>query len=121
MRALHATGERVPIAQLGDWEVRRHDEHGPHHHYFTTRGMLHLQLWHPRAQISILTPSILTGGRFDIWRDGIRIAVSTWADVAYHLIDEPLPSAAEIAALRAWTVTRDELAARRARPADATA
>lgn len=106
---LHSLVERVLIARLGAWEVRRHPESDRHHEYFAPRGFLHLQLWNPDAQVSILTPSALTGGRFAVWRDGIRIAVRAWADVVAQLPDLPLPGEAELAALHLWTVVRDAI------------
>ena len=111
--ALHAPAQRVAIAQLGAWQVRRYDRSGERYRYFVTRGMLHLQLWNSAARISVLTPSMLTGGRFEIWRDGMRIAVRTWAEVAEHLADEAPPNGAELAALQVWLVVRDEVDARR--------
>lgn len=109
---LHALAERETFARLGEWEVRRHAERAAQHTYFAPRGFLHLQLWHPSARVSILTPSRLTHGRFEIWRDGIRIAVRAWNDVTARLVDLEVPSASEVAALCRWTVVRDEVDAR---------
>jgi hypothetical protein len=109
---LHALTERVPFAAFGEWEVRRHPEGEGQHAYFTARGFLHLQLWHPVARVSILTPSRLTRGRFEIWRHGVRIAVRTWDDVAARLPDLAVPGATEVAALCWWTVVREETDAR---------
>jgi hypothetical protein len=119
--AMHAPSERVVAARLGAWEVRRHPDSGMHHSYFATRGLLHLQLWHPLARVSILTPSRLTNDRFEVWRDGVRIAVRTWSEVATILADlalpdgEPVapPGGAEVAALHAWMIVRDAVAALR--------
>lgn len=114
MIGLHARTERVQFAAFGDWEVWRHPEGQSAHRYFSSRGFLHLQLWHPTAHVSILTPSRLTRDRFEIWRHGIRIAVRSWDDVAGRLPDLTVPGATEVAALCWWTVVRDETAARRA-------
>lgn len=119
LMAMHAPSERVVAARLGAWEVRRHGESGAHHAYFATRGLLHLQLWHPVARVSILTPSRLTNDRFEIWRDGVRIAVRAWSEVAAILADlalpggesVALPGGAEVAALHAWMIVRDAVAA----------
>lgn len=117
---LHALAERETFAVLGDWEVRRHIEEQGHHVYFASRGFLHLQLWHPTARVSILTPSRLTHDRFEIWRDGVRIAVRTWDDVAAALPDLAMPGRSELAALCWWTVVRDEAEARDAIATTAT-
>ena len=114
---LHSIVERPLFAALGEWEVRRHLETGREHAYFTSRGFLHLQLWHDAARVSILTPSRLTGDRFEIWRDGIRIRVGSWAEVVARLSGLALPRANEIATLWLWTVVRDETAAYGARRA----
>jgi len=111
MMVLHAPGDRVLVSQLDAWEVRRHDEHGEHHRYFAPRGMLHFQLWHPATQISILTPSRLTRGRFEVWRDQVRSALRTWEGVTAQLADLVVPSKAEIAALQIWLVARAEATA----------
>jgi hypothetical protein len=119
MIGLHGVGERVAFAQLGAWQVKRHAESAEPHAYFASRGFLHLQLWHPEAQVSILTPSRFTHGRFEIWRDWARIAVRDWGDVIRRLSDLALPTAVEINALVRWTVIRDETDARGAGPAEA--
>lgn len=109
---IHALVEREPFAALGIWQVRSHVRGGDQHVYFAPRGFLHLQLWHPIARVSILTPSRLTNDRFEIWREGVRIGVRVWDDLARHLPDLPLPGGTEVAALCWWTVVRDETAAR---------
>lgn len=122
MMVLHAPCERALVTMLGDWEVRRHDERGEHHRYFAPRGMLHFQLWHPTARVSILTPSRLTRGRFEVWRDEVRSALRTWEGVTAHLADFAIPTKAEIAALQVWLIAREEaLAAPPPTPADASA
>lgn len=112
MMGLHALAERVAFAALGEWEVRRHPESKAQHAYFAPRGFLHLQLWHSRARVSVLTPSRLTNDRFEIWRDGIRIVVRCWGDVVAHLADVTMPGAIEVEALWTWAVARDEASAR---------
>ena len=111
--ALHAPVERIVVARLGDWELRRHSDSSPQHRYFAARGFLHLQLWQPIAQVSVLTPSRLTNDRFEIWRDGIRIAVRDWKEVAARLSDLALPSGSEVAALHTWMIVRDAVSALR--------
>jgi hypothetical protein len=104
----HDPRERVEIARLGDWEVRSFRPDGVKHRYFAPRGMLHLQLWHPAAGISLLTPSQLTLRRYEVypiaeWKfahaslDSIRGIVRS-----SHGIE--LPVAAAIRALERWHV-----------------
>jgi hypothetical protein len=104
---LHALVDRIVVAKLGDWDVRRHDESEGPHSYFARRGFLHLQLWQPIARVSVLTPSRLTNGRFEIWRDGLRISQADWHGVTRALAGIAVPSAAEIDAFCRWTVVRD--------------
>jgi hypothetical protein len=39
-------------------------------------GILHLQLWAPEVEVSVLTPSLMTGGAFELYgfrdREGVR-------------------------------------------------
>ena len=39
----------------------------PRFEYFVRKKMMHLQLWHPLIWVSVLTPSKLTLGRFEIF------------------------------------------------------
>ena len=113
MIPLHAIADRQVVARLGVWEIRRYPETDERHVYFASRGFLHLQLWNPSTRTSILTPSRLTGDRFEIARDWTRYAVKRWHEVVDLLRDATLPSGAEIAALHTWMIVRDEVAARR--------
>lgn len=63
--APHDPRERELAMALGGWEVRIFT--GRKFQYFVTRGLWHVQLWHPRARISILTPSRLTCGRYEAY------------------------------------------------------
>jgi hypothetical protein len=47
------------------WEVRLFG--GRKFQYFVTRGLWHVQLWHPAARVSVLTPSRLTGGFYEAY------------------------------------------------------
>lgn len=108
---LHSLADRITFATLGEWEVRRHPEAAAMHGYFASRGLLHLQLWHPIASVSILTPSRLTHDRFEVWRGGVRISVRWWEEVVEVIPDLPLPGTSEITALCNWTVVRDAVRA----------
>lgn len=72
--------------------------------------MLHLQLWHSANLISVLTPSQLTGGRFEIATSTRRTSVADWTGVIAQLPDQQLPCRAELAALTMWLVVRCEVA-----------
>lgn len=61
----HDPRERRTILWLGDWEVRLHDDRK--FRYFIARGLWHLQLWHPERRLSVLTPSRLTHGLYEVF------------------------------------------------------
>lgn len=61
----HDPTERELALVLGAWEVRIFT--GRKLDYFVPRGLWHLQLWHPRAHVSVLTPSRLTSGRYEVF------------------------------------------------------
>lgn len=48
----------------GEWEVRLFTD--VRFGYFVKRGLWHVQLWHPRARVSVLTPSRLTLGAYEL-------------------------------------------------------
>jgi hypothetical protein len=105
----HDPRERVAIGAAGQWSIRQFAPQDPKLAYFTGRGFLHLQLWHPEHRISILTPSRLTAGRFEAWAvGGDRLTVVSWDEIAAGLGDITAPTAAEIRALERWLVMRHE-------------
>jgi hypothetical protein len=108
---LHAPADRELLARVGSWEVRRHAAEDERFAYLVSRAMLHVQLWHPARRISVLTPSRLTAGRFEIARGTHRVSVATWPGVVTLLPDHGLPGSAELAALTMWLVVRCEIAA----------
>jgi len=59
----HDPRERELAAIVDGWEVRLFG--GRKFQYFVTRGFWHIQLWHPEARVSILTPSRLTCGFYE--------------------------------------------------------
>ena len=72
----HDPGQRIlvdtcapdlPHPTYRHWEVRQFDPAGIFHCYFGDHGMLHLQLWHPWSGVSLLTPSRLTAGRYEVF------------------------------------------------------
>ncbi len=61
----HDPTERVLVGHVDDWEVRDFAADDPRYRYLLPRGFGHLQLWHPEARLSILTPSRLTRDRYE--------------------------------------------------------
>jgi hypothetical protein len=105
----HDPGDRVAVAWAGRWEVRQFAGEDARLAYFRSRGFHHLQLWHPGARISILTPSRLTAGRYEAWPEGSdRFSAVTWRELASRLESVELPGAVEVLALESWFVTREE-------------
>ena len=105
----HDPGERTPVAWVGLWEVRQFADGDARLDYFRPRGFHHLQLWQPEARISILTPSRLTAGLFEVWPEGgQRASASTWREVGAQLPGVDLPGAIEVLALESWFVEREE-------------
>jgi hypothetical protein len=59
----HDPRERDLTMLLDGWEVRLFG--GRKFEYFVARDFWHLQLWHPEARVSLLTPSRLTCGFYE--------------------------------------------------------
>lgn len=79
--APHDPRERRTILWLGAWEVRLHDDRK--FQYFIARGLWHLQLWHPERGISVLTPSRLTNGLYEVFPvDGWKARVGGYEALA---------------------------------------
>jgi hypothetical protein len=101
----HAPEERDLVGGAGGWQVRAY----PAGRHAAGRGFLHVQLWDPAAGISILTPSRLTGGCFEVWTPAAgRCGLVLWAQVERALAGVVVPGPAEIAALERWFVLRHE-------------
>lgn len=113
----HDPRERALVTRLGGWEVRAFPRHGSTHRYFATRDLLHLQLWHPEACVSLLTPSRLTAHAYELFPiDGWKRAVGS-AEAARRLaryeLGVELPSPLRLAALIEWYVRSEERRAAR--------
>jgi hypothetical protein len=63
----HDPRERVVLCPADHWQVRAFLFNDPRFQYLAPRGLWHIQLWHPGAGVSVLTPSALTGGRYEIF------------------------------------------------------
>jgi hypothetical protein len=82
---LHAPNERVVIAELGVWELRQFAPGDRKLAYFAAKGFAHVQLWHPTQHVSVITPSRLTNGEFELWIAGERYNARTWATIEVEL------------------------------------
>lgn len=107
---LHDPATRELVAIVGQWQVRQFAATDPRMLYGRTHGLLHVQLCHPHLQVSILTPSRLTGGKFEFCSNEQRFSVATWAQLRARCSGDVvgLPSAIEIASLQHWLVSPHE-------------
>jgi hypothetical protein len=113
----HDPRERVVVATVGGWELRVFPPDDRKFSYFVTRGFLHVQLWHPQARVSVLTPSRLTGGMYEAFPcGGWKVPVDEPAPLR-ELIGRThgisMPSLPRLAAIIEWYVRAEE---RRAAP-----
>jgi hypothetical protein len=96
----HDPGERVVVDLAGDWQVRVFAPQDRKRAYFIRRGMWHAQLWHPGAGVSLLTPSMLTDGCFEVFPFRAQKARAETYEAAarairkHHGVDAPEPSVA---------------------------
>lgn len=88
------------ISPFADWEVRIFDPAGQFHHYFASRALLHVQFWNPFFGISILSPSRLTGFKYEAFPlDEWKYAAADYEAIAARcgaLIGARLPDAARV-------------------------
>ena len=116
MHPLHDPGDRERVALLSsDWEVRQFAERDPRTDYFAKRGFLHVQLWHAVTRTSIVTPSRITDGHFELSLAGERFAARTWPVITRGLADHRIaaPSVAELRAVERWFVLAPDTGAGR--------
>ena len=117
----HDPRERTPVATIDGWEIRIFPEQDRRAAYFAPRGFLHAQLWHAEARVSVLTPSRLTGGLFELFPyQGWKAPVCEPA-LLCALVNEThgvaLPSPRRLAAIIEWFVRAAERRAARPEPA----
>lgn len=62
----HDPTERMLLTWAEGWQVRVFAETDFRYGYFARKRMLHVQLWHPRARVSVLTPSRFTADRWEL-------------------------------------------------------
>ena len=68
----HHPHDRVCLHEEGGWELTIFARNDPRHADLACRGMLHMQLWHPELELSVLTPSQLSGGVYSVSAPGLR-------------------------------------------------
>jgi len=79
--APHDPMERACMYRHKGWEIRTFAWNTQKHRFFAGQGMLHLQLWAPTVDVSILTPSRLTDEMYDLWVGGKRIRLGCFRGV----------------------------------------
>ena len=85
--APHDPHERAVIHSRYGWQIRTYAWNTALHRYGAQKGMLHLQLWCPSMGLSILTPSELTAGHYEVSMAGesVRVCcVGTVAEIVYE-------------------------------------
>jgi hypothetical protein len=83
----HDPSERELAHVLGDWEVRIFGDRK--FSYFVERGLWHVQLWHPAARVSVLTPSRLTRDAYEVYPSrGWKARAATHAEVGRLVSEE---------------------------------
>ena len=111
----HDPRDRIAVAGVDAWEVRVFPPGSRHHRYFAGREMLHLQLWDARRGISVLTPSRITAGRYEVFPvHDWKLAVADFQELRELVAKElgiRLPGTRRQRALEEWFVARDVRAA----------
>ncbi|MBL8678153.1 MAG: hypothetical protein JNK05_03265 [Myxococcales bacterium] len=101
----HDPDDRVLVASLGDWELRDFADGSRFAAFFARHGLAHRQLYLRSAPLSILTPSALTGGAFELCasdgRARFRDEPALRAFVARHF-EAALPATISLRAAGRW-------------------
>lgn len=63
----HDPRQRAWVYSAAGWDLFTTARNDPAHDWLARQGALHLQLWHPVAGISVLTPAPSTEDRFEVW------------------------------------------------------
>jgi len=102
----HDPRERERLATFGEWELRDFPVDDVKHAYFAANGFAHVQLWHPRKRISLLTPSKITSGLYEVFPiAGWKLRASSFGSLDAQLRAEHgvrLPSARILKAIDRW-------------------
>ena len=104
----HDPRERIVLCRAEDWQVRSFPLGDRRFEYFAARGFWHIQLWHPRTGVSLLTPSGLTMDRDELSPSGgwkLQAADHQEIDVLLALLHGLAPpSAGTLQALESFFV-----------------
>lgn len=100
---LHAPEQRELLAMVEAWEIRRFPG-------TPLRAMVHVQLWHPDLDVSIITPSRATAGCFEARIDGDHLIARTWDVLRRELVKRGVvpPGRHTIRSLERWFVLSTE-------------
>jgi hypothetical protein len=114
---LHDPTERQLVAYAGEWELRQFAESDRRFTYFAMKGFAHVQLWHGASRTSIITPSRMTAGNFELWSEAheLRYSDPAWPSIANALdaLRVTPPSRNEVRAIERWFVLPGETRAGR--------
>jgi hypothetical protein len=102
----HDPDDRVLVATIGPWELRDFAEGSSFARFFAKHGIAHRQLYARAVGLSILTPSPLTEGEFDLRSiDGERWATRSERALREHVSERygaALPDGVALRALARW-------------------
>ena len=85
--APHDPSERALLHAQYGWQIRTYPWNSSKHLLYKTKGMLNLQLWYPEIRLSVLTPSRLTGGQYEVRMGDEVVRVRRSLEVAELLHD----------------------------------
>ena len=86
--SLHDPWQRGVMGEFRHWQVRVFAWNDPTHGYLVAHGLLHLQLWCSKHQISVLTPSKLTAGLYEVQTSERTYRLSSFGQLAIFLESE---------------------------------
>ena len=92
--APHDPWERAAVHARYGWEIRTYPWNSRLHRVASDNGTLHLQIWYPAVGLSILTPSRLTGGKYEVQMADERVRMccaATMAEIVYDWAGVRLP------------------------------
>ena len=110
----HDLDRRMQVYTHEGWVCRSHARNDINYANMAALGQLHLQLWLPHARVSILTPSSLTDGDFEVCLFGDLFRVSSSAELNALLVTEAAvapPCPGLIHYLQTWLVWAPSLCA----------
>ena len=114
--ASHDESPHDYIGEMGEWDLFGFLPSHPCHACFAPRGRLYLLLCHQEKPVSLVTPCIQNGARFEVrGSDGTRTKIDgidfLYAWLRQHMAVDPPPRKQFIAAAR-WFLDAPELRAR---------